>query len=85
MSARQRGRDPEPLRQHPGIVPLLGLAPVDLRVVGRVWPDGRRLMLHAGLVGLFLVVAHVAMIFGMLDPSVLWAAVGGTAHGGAAH
>src|SRR5437588_33024 len=54
-----------------GIVPLLGLALLDLRVVGRGWPQGRRLMVHATLVGLFLVVAHVAMIFGMLDPGVL--------------
>ena len=63
-----------------GIVPLAGLALVDLRVVARSWTDGRRLMLHAGLVGLFLVVAHVAMIFGMLDPRVLSAAAG-LAHG----
>jgi hypothetical protein len=54
-----------------GIVPLLGLALVDLRVLARSWPNERRLMLHAGLVALFLVVAHVAMIFGMLDPTVL--------------
>ena len=54
-----------------GIVPLLGLALVDLRVVAGSWPDERRLMLHAGLVAVFLVVAHVAMIFGMLDPTVL--------------
>jgi hypothetical protein len=58
-----------------GIVPLLGLALVDLRVIGGSWPDARRLMLHAGLVGLFLVVAHVAMIFGMLDPAELSRAV----------
>lgn len=31
---------------------------------------GRR-KLHAALVAVFLVVAHVAMIFGMLDPTVL--------------
>ena len=54
-----------------GIVPLLGLALVDMRVVAGSWPDERRLMLHAGLVALFLIVAHVAMIFGMLDPSIL--------------
>ena len=64
-----------------GIVPLLGLALVDLRVIGRAWPEARRLMLHAGLVGLFLVVAHVAMIFGMLDPNVLWAGAAPPAHG----
>src|SRR3954470_7286434 len=36
-----------------GIVPLAGLALVDLRIVGRAWSDNRRLMLHAALVGLF--------------------------------
>ncbi|HKU69317.1 MAG TPA: DUF6803 family protein, partial [Burkholderiales bacterium] len=50
---------------------LLGLALVDMRVVAGSWSDERRLMLHAGLVALFLIVAHVAMIFGMLDPSIL--------------
>jgi hypothetical protein len=68
-----------------GIVPLLGLALVDLRVIGRAWPDARRLMLHAGLVGLFLVVAHVAMIFGMLDPNVLSAVAAPAGHSGASH
>ncbi|GIG28422.1 DUF6803 family protein [Cellulomonas marina] len=54
-----------------GIVPLLGLALVELRAVGAGWTPRRRLAVHAGLVGLFLVVAHVAMIAGMLDPAVL--------------
>src|SRR5579859_3878281 len=39
-----------------GIVPLLGLALVDMRVVARSWSGERRLMLHAGLVAIFLVV-----------------------------
>jgi uncharacterized protein DUF6803 len=59
-----------------GIIPLLGLALVDMRVVAGSWPDDRRLMLHASLVAVFLVVAHVAMIFGMLDPSILSAGHG---------
>jgi hypothetical protein len=63
-----------------GIVPLLGLALLDLRLVGRGWPPARRLMLHAGLVGLFLVVAHVAMIFGMLDPTALGGAAPHASH-----
>ena len=37
---------------------------------------------HAGLVALFLVVAHVAMIFGMLDPAIL---MGGVVPGGHMH
>lgn len=54
-----------------GVVPLVGMALLDLRLVARGATDERRLKLHAGCVALFLVVAHVAMIFGMLDPAVL--------------
>ena len=54
-----------------GIVPLLGMTLLETRVVGAVWDDQRRLKVHATLVGLFLVVAHIAMIVGMLDPSVV--------------
>ena len=56
-----------------GIVPLLGLALTDIGVIAKGHTDEQRLMLHAGLVAVFLVVAHVAMIFGMLDPAVLMA------------
>jgi hypothetical protein len=55
-----------------GVVPLLSMALIDLRVVGKGWDTDRRLWWHAGCVALFLVVAHVAMIFGMLDPTILW-------------
>ena len=54
-----------------GIVPLLGLALLDLGLIGRGLDDEGRLKRHAFFVALFLVVAHVAMIFGMLDPNVL--------------
>lgn len=54
-----------------GIVPLYGMSLLETRVVGAGWDDQHRLKVHATLVGLFLVVAHVAMIAGMLDPSVL--------------
>jgi hypothetical protein len=54
-----------------GVVPLFGIALLELNVIGRrLDPAGRR-RLHAWFVGLFLVVAHLAMIFGMLDPTVL--------------
>lgn len=56
-----------------GVVPLAGLALLDM---GWLWRDRNemdRLKLHATFVGIFLVVAHVAMIFGMLDPAVLGA------------
>lgn len=54
-----------------GIVPLLGLALLDLGITGRSLDDEQRLKQHALWVAVFLVVAHVAMIFGMLDPNLL--------------
>jgi len=51
-------------------VPLIGITGVELGLLGR--QDERRARrLHATFVGVFLVVAHVAMIVGMLDPAVL--------------
>lgn len=51
-------------------IPLIGITLVELGVLGR--GDARRARrLHATFVGIFLVVAHVAMIAGMLDPTVL--------------
>jgi hypothetical protein len=54
-----------------GIVPLLGLALLDLGLIGNQMSTESRLKLHAMLVALFLVVAHVAMVIGMLDPTLL--------------
>ena len=56
-----------------GVVPLGGIALVDLGLIGKGLDDHRRMGMHAFFVALFLVVAHVAMIFGMLDPAVLGA------------
>jgi hypothetical protein len=49
-------------------VPLIGITLVELGLIGRDARDTRKW--HAVFVGVFLVVAHVAMIFGMLDPTV---------------
>ena len=54
-----------------GIVPLMGLTLTDLHLVGRTRDDHSRMAIHAGFVALFLIVGHIAMIFGMLDPAVL--------------
>ena len=54
-----------------GLIPLLGLSLLELGVIGRKRDETGHLKLHATLVGIFLIVAHVAMIFGMLDPAVL--------------
>ena len=56
-----------------GIVPLGGLALMGLGVIGKNGDAQAQMKLHASLVALFLVVAHVAMIFGMLNPTLLMA------------
>jgi len=63
-----------------GIVPLLGLTLVDLNIIGRGRDAHGTMAIHAGFVALFLIVGHIAMIFGMLDPTLFYAAVSG-AHG----
>ena len=54
-----------------GIVPLGGMALLELGVIGRGRDGMGRLKLHAIFVAIFLVVAHIAMIFGMLNPNLL--------------
>jgi hypothetical protein len=54
-----------------GIIPLLGMALLDLGVIYRNKTAKEKLKIHSGFVGMFLVVAHVAMIFGMVDPSLV--------------
>lgn len=52
-----------------GAVPLVGITLIEAGLIGRDPHEVRKW--HAVCVGVFLVVAHVAMIFGMLDPTVL--------------
>lgn len=54
-----------------GIISFAGLTLLELGVIGKNKDEIGKLNLHAKLVGFFLVVAHVAMIFGMLDPTLL--------------
>ena len=51
------------------VVPLVGITLVELGFIGR--DAASALKWHATFIAIFLVVAHVAMIFGMLDPAVL--------------
>jgi hypothetical protein len=53
-----------------GIIPLGGLALMGLGVIGKKGDEQASLKLHATFVAIFLVVAHVAMIFGMINPSI---------------
>jgi hypothetical protein len=62
------------------VVPLFGLTLVDLNVLGRNRKPHSKMAIHAGLVALFLIVGHIAMIFGMMDPAVLGYAAGPHGH-----
>ncbi len=53
-----------------GVVPLLGMALLELNIIGRYKDKVAKLKLHATFVGVFLVVTHIAMIFGMLNPNL---------------
>lgn len=57
-----------------GVIPFAGIALLELGLIGKKKDQTGRLKLHATFVGIFLVVAHIAMIFGMLDPGLLMAA-----------
>lgn len=52
-----------------GIIPYFGL--FLLEIFGRKLEENIFLKLHGILVSIFLVVAHIAMIFGMLNPDLL--------------
>jgi hypothetical protein len=54
-----------------GVIPFAGLFLLDTGIIGRKKDEVARLKQHAVFVGIFLVVAHVAMIFGMLNPALL--------------
>jgi hypothetical protein len=53
-----------------GVIPFLGMSLLEMGIIGKNKDEVSKLKLHAILVGIFLVVAHVAMIFGMLSPDL---------------
>lgn len=54
-----------------GVVPLAGIAFLELGILYKNKDEINKMKLHAFFVGLFLVVAHIAMIFGMLNPEIM--------------
>lgn len=54
-----------------GVIPLLGISLLEIKAIARKRDAMGKLKLHATLVGFFLIVAHIAMIFGMMNPRVL--------------
>lgn len=54
-----------------GVIPLLGIALLEIGALWKSKSSEWKLGAHAVLVALFLLVAHIAMIFGMLSPALL--------------
>lgn len=54
-----------------GVIPLFGISLLELGVIGRGKTDDEKMKLHFILLTAFLVVAHVAMVFGMVDPAIM--------------
>lgn len=54
-----------------GVVPLFSIALLELGVIGKGRSQAEKLKLHFILLTVFLVVSHVAMIFGMVDPTIM--------------
>ena len=53
-----------------GVIPLFGISLLEMGIIGRRKNEVEKLKLHSIFVGIFLVVAHVAMIFGVLNPNL---------------
>ncbi len=54
-----------------GVIPLVGISLLEFNLIARGKTSEEKLRLHAIFVAIFLVVAHVAMIFGMLNPELM--------------
>lgn len=54
-----------------GVIPLFGIALLELGIIGSNKSFEEKMKNHFILLTVFLVVAHIAMIFGMVDPQIL--------------
>ncbi|WP_316350808.1 DUF6803 family protein [Campylobacter concisus] len=54
-----------------GVIPLLGIALLELNLIYKNASERAKLKLHFCLLIFFLIVGHVAMIFGMVDPTII--------------
>lgn len=54
-----------------GVFPLFGISLLELGMIAKNRTEEVKLKIHATFVAIFLIVAHIAMIFGMLSPSLL--------------
>lgn len=60
-----------------GVFPLVGMALLEMGLIGKGKNALEKMKLHFILLTIFLIVAHVAMIFGMVDPGIVAKTSGG--------
>lgn len=65
-----------------GVVPLFSIALLELGVLGKGRSTDGKMKLHFILLTVFLVVTHIAMIFGMVDPTIMGWNPGPAVHSG---
>jgi len=53
-----------------GVFPLFGICLLELGIISKNKTEDEKLKNHATFVAIFLIVAHIAMIFGMVNPSI---------------
>jgi len=64
-----------------GVIPLFSIALLELGVIGKDKSEAEKMKFHFILLTVFLVVAHVAMVFGMVDPTIMgWNHTAGGGH-----
>ena len=54
-----------------GIFPLLSITLLELGILGKNFSENKKIRVHFLLLIGFLIVSHVAMIFGMVDPQII--------------
>lgn len=54
-----------------GVIFLFGITLTELGIIGKNYTKEKRMQLHFILLAGFLVVAHIAMIFGMANPTLI--------------
>jgi hypothetical protein len=59
-----------------GVIPFVAMALVDWGLIGKRKSPEEKMKLHFIWLTVFLVVAHVAMIFGMINPQIILKAAG---------
>ena len=54
-----------------GVIPFIVMALLDLGLIGKRKSPEEKMKLHFIWLTVFLIVAHVAMIFGMINPQII--------------